>query len=100
MGFRNVFLKYTGEIGHVQLDFLDSIDFTPFMKNGQSVEDIMDTIAQIYNYTDKVPEALHGHPFDNMDNYEFASYLVDRYPKFSFLEQSCTFYSLYKNRGC
>lgn len=83
MKFTDRYKNYAGESAQAQLDFLDSIDFTPYLVfEGMSLTDIMDTIEFDYGSSDfvEMPEELEGNVFNNMDETEFAEYLEERYP--------------------
>lgn len=83
MKFTDRYKKYAGKDAQAQLDFLDSIDFTPYLGiEGVTLEDIMDTIEFDYESSNfvEMPEELEGNVFNNMDEAEFAEYLEERYP--------------------
>lgn len=83
MKFTDRYKEYAGKDAQAQLDFLDSIDFTPYLgMEGVTLEDIMDTIEFDYESSNfvEMPEELEGNVFNNMDETEFAEYLEERYP--------------------
>lgn len=85
--------------GQIQLDFLDSIDFLPMMKDKINIEDIMSDIEDKYDYgymRDKLPLELNGCAFNYIDTYEFGLYLADRYPEWKIEECNKVWYELRK----
>lgn len=98
MTFRDCIIKYYS-CGQVQLDFLDTIDFLPMMKEGIDIEDIMRDIEDKYDYgymRDKLPLELKGCAFNCLDAYDFKLYLEDRYPEWYAREHTKTWYILEK----
>jgi hypothetical protein len=98
--FRRYFLAHNKEDGKVQLDFLDSIDFTPILKDRTALLDIMRDVEDVYDYgykRDKIPPELHGCAFNIMDEYDFGQYLKERYPEWNVVEQVRTWHELVKD---
>lgn len=93
--FRNRYLEYTGIMGCIQLEFLDSIDFLPLLKNNSKVYDVMRDVRDKYDYgplRHKIPEEFDSDSFHDMDEEEFANYISDRYGD-QFIVSCCTSYS-------
>ena len=84
--FKERYIRYMGEEGQRQIDFLDSVDLLPFFKNcgkGVKLREIVRDIEDIYDYgpmRDKIPPELNGCIFECMSEEEFADYLKERYP--------------------
>lgn len=97
--FRRYFIAHNKDAGIVQLEFLDSIDFTPMLENHAKLNDIIRDIEDVYDYgfkRDKIPPELHGCAFNLMDECEFSFYLQERYPDWSVEEKMKTWYELVK----
>ena len=102
MGFKEAFLNYAGENSKIQIDFLDSIDFLPYLADYELISEIRDELEDRYDYgymRDKIPPELHNCSLNLMDDYEFGRYLEDRYPDYSLREQQKIWYEIRKRRG-
>lgn len=100
MDIRKRIIEYYN-CGLIQLDFLDSIDFLPMMKEGVDILDIMHDIEDKYDYgymRDKLPSELQGCAFNCLDEYDFKLYLEDRYPEWYAREHMKTWYELEKRK--
>ena len=97
MSFRERFIKYAGSKGQIQLDFLDSLDFLPYLENHMTLKDLRDEIEDLYDYgfkRDLLPKELKGCAFNLMDDSELAEYLEDRYPNIRVRERVETWYEI------
>ena len=98
--FRKRFIQHwKGHNPEIQLEFLDSIDFEPFLADYDNVKDIMNEIQDIYDYgykRDKIPSELHNCIFNLMDEYDFGCYLEDRYPDYELTERNIVWYEMRK----
>lgn len=97
--FREYFIKYYKQAGQIQLDFLDSIDFLPYLENQKKLSEVMHDIEDKYDYgsfLSKIPAELQGCVFNLMDEYEFGLYLQDRYPNWEIVEYTDTWYEVRK----
>lgn len=63
------------------LNFLDTIDMTPYLERSNNVENIMNMLEEDYDDTNKLPEELEGCLFNCITIDEFAAYLADKYNK-------------------
>ena len=95
--FREYFTRTWGERGQIQIDFLDTIDFSPYLVNGVRLDKIREEIEDKYDYgfmRDKIPPELHQCAFNCIDDYEFGWYLEDRYPEIRVDEQVEAWYEI------
>ena len=76
----NMFPKSIPIYKHVKenWEFVDTIDFTPYLKDNIDVADIM-TAVQNDNMNNNLPEYCQNYVFNWITVYEFASYLTNRY---------------------
>lgn len=101
MSFREIYLSINPEGHQAQLDFLDTIDFLPYLKNGIRMDDLMRDIEDKYDYgpfKDKLPQELLEQAFCWMDQEDVANYLAERYNEYTpqYHEQWDSWYTLHK----
>lgn len=60
------------------LRFLDTIDFTPYLKTCDDVQELIERVENAFP-PQAIPEELQGFVFDCMDESEVAEYLAERY---------------------
>lgn len=63
----------------VNMDYLDTLDLQPFLRQGQELYNIMGDIESEFMDDPNMPEELHGEVCNFLSEYEFGEYLTQRY---------------------
>lgn len=61
------------------LEFLDTIDFIPYLKKNGSIKEVINGIQTDYSNKNMIPDFLEGYVFNNITDEEVLLYLRDRY---------------------
>ena len=69
----------------INREFLDTIDFIPFLDECGTVDDLMAKVEQTVSMIGAPPE-LMSEPFNYMNEEDVADYLINRYPYYCFPE--------------
>lgn len=63
----------------VNTDYLDTLDLTPYLQQGQELYNVMSAIQDDFNDDPNMPAEMCGEPFEFLSEYEFGEYLNQRY---------------------
>ena len=80
MDYRYCIVDFTKQF-QINKEFLDTIDFIPFLKQYDRLEEMMIAIEQKYRNIN-MPAELEGEIFNYYTDEEFKDYLEKRYAKY------------------
>lgn len=93
MGFKSCLDNYDRNLKiKKNFEFLDTIDFLPYIKENHEICSLMSAVVKHYNEsTGNIPEFLDNDIFNFVDSYSFAMYLKNRY-SFKRIQEVLTYY--------